>query len=168
MRFVLFAALWTACGGDPIEKSCNGEALPSCRPFEYAVATGATADPSEVVIGDPLSEIHFHVTLATCGADAPDPHRVSVSAVSDGGPGGLDGGSGGTRVTMLFELADDGSTFGDPIAKDGVVDATVSSPFMSSLVSPNADIRLRFEPRTRSCNGEFVEIPYRTGPRWMP
>jgi hypothetical protein len=168
MRWILFCVCLGACGGDPIEQSCDGEALPSCRPFEYAIAESATADPGMLEVGDPLSEIVFHVTLRTCGAQAPDPHRVAVSAVSEGGPGGLDGGAGGTRVTMLLELADDGSTFGDPTAKDGVVDATVSTPFMSSLVSPNADIRLRFTPRSRSCSGEYVEIPYRTGDLWMP
>jgi hypothetical protein len=153
-----------ACASEPLDKSCAGDPIPGCRPFQYSVATAATVEPSGVEVGDPSANVQFHVYLATCGADSPGTHTVVVSSVGRGS--GPDGGSG-ERVTNLLELRDDGRN-GDAAAMDGVIDVTVTNPFVTSLVPANADITLRFEPRLGTCIGAPVAIAYRTGPAWDP
>jgi hypothetical protein len=158
-----------ACGGDDrslLERSCDGEAVPNCRAYEYAVVTAASMSPEGVLVSDSRARVTIHVELDTCGSKAPSAHRVRVAALGPSTAFG-DGGSGGMTVIPLDDLADDGTSDGDPAARDGVIDATVDNPFFGD-VPDDTSLRIRFEPRIDTCAGEALEIDYRVGPRWMP
>ena len=159
----LLALLVLACEGSALERSCGGNAVELCDPYEYAIVTGATLEPPELPVADFDELAAIRVDLGRC-ADAPAPHVVLLSAiVPDDMP--ADGGGAGVSVMSLLTLEDDGSN-GDPTAGDGVIDVRVVNPFIAT-VPPETDITLRFTPRSsspRPCTGGSFELPYRTGP----
>jgi len=158
-----------ACGGEdpPLTRSCAGEAIPNCRPYEYAVVTTASIEPNGILVGDPAATVHVRVELDTCGARSPGPHSVAIRAlVIAGGSIGADAGAS-ERILNLEEVADNGAAFGDDTAQDGLIDVFVPNPFIGD-VPPDADMTLRLAPRLNTCEGDTYEIPYRTGARWAP
>jgi hypothetical protein len=143
-------------------------------PFEYSRVTAASVEPERIPVDDPTETLQLRVDLATCEEDAPEPHEVAVSARLDNDSGLGDGGVAPT-VFDLLTLRDDGRTEGDAMAKDGVIDVEVTSPFIGGQAFPNREIVLRFEPRAPAqcgdagciggtCRGEPLEIEYQTGP----
>jgi hypothetical protein len=166
---LLSAACLLACGGEdpPLTRSCAGEAIPNCRPYEYAVVTAASLEPDGILVGDPAATVHIRVELDTCGDRSPGPHTVAIRAlVTTGGAAGADAGSSG-RILSLEEVADDGVTFGDEVARDGSIDVFVPNPFIGD-VPVDTDMTLRLAPRLNTCEGDTFELPYRTGARWAP
>jgi len=156
------AALSSGCGDDPpLERSCGGETVGNCRAYEYAVVTEASVTPDGISPGDPAVRAQVHVVLDTCGEQAPMPHRILVRGLAS--RVGLPDAGPSTMVFTLADLRDDGSTDGDAVAKDGIVDVTLDNPFFDLPAS--TDVLLRFEPRIDLCSGEALEVPYRTGPR---
>ena len=157
----------TGCGDETaLERSCGGEAVPDCRPYEYAVVTAASLEPDRVMVGDPTAMLRVHVEMDLCGERAPGPHQVVVRALAQGSGGVPDAGSS-ERLYDLEELVDDGSTFGDETAQDGVIDVVLPSFFIGD-VPTDTEMTLRFTPQLNTCEGELFELPYRTGPRFVP
>jgi hypothetical protein len=166
---VLLVLVAAGCGGDgnPLARSCRGRAVPNCLPYEYSVVTEASLEPGMISVGDPGGMARIRVVLDTCGAMAPDPHEVSLSARADN-PMGLPDSGSPPAVFFLTEVRDNGLD-GDATAKDGMIDVMVGNPFIGPEVPPDEDIVIRFQPRAgRTCTGESLEIPYRTGPRFEP
>lgn len=149
---------------DKLDDSCSGESFGSCGPYEYAVVTGATVEPPEAMPRDPETPVEVRVEYDSCGSDAPSPHRVAMQARVRRSTG-LDSGTS-LMVLDIATLRDDGATFGDSEAGDGVIDATLYNPFFD--LPPERDVTLVFEPRLNSCNGADKEIDYRTGELWEP
>jgi len=173
-----WAALLTllaACSsgiGDPVARSCNGRAVPSCLPFEYTAVRAASVEPSGLRIGDLTVRANVHVEIDGCGSDAPGELIVGVIAIASGRDGLTDAGNVEMRYPLL-ELRDDGMA-GDAVAGGGVIDKSTPNPFDNRTLPPNTDLTLRFEPqRTASCAagsctggtcaGEVLELTYRTG-----
>lgn len=156
------------CGGaeTALERSCAGERIAACAPFAYAVVRVASLTPDGVRVSDPTARVQVHVQLATCGARAPSAPRVRLVAL--GPSAGIADASGeGTAVVPLAELADDGATAGDPVARDDTIDATLDNPFFGGVV-PDSRLRLRWTPFVDGCEGTSLETDYRVGPRWRP
>ena len=173
MRFLTVAiALGLSCTGDPLDESCGGEGVTNCFPYEYTVMRGATVEPNALAIDVPGTQLQVRVTFDKCER-APRPHAVAVRMLL---PGRDEMGTD-ARLIDLFQLRDDGITNGDPVAQDGVIEATVDNPFFGSPeIPPNADVLLRFQARSPAdctggmciggtCVSEDLEIPYRTGSR---
>ena len=135
----------------PAVRSCRGEALLECDAYEWAIATAATLEPSEVPITDPRVRPTVTVDLETCGAITPTAPEVHISAVF-----GSDDAGGPDRVVLL-------ATVRAASADATHIEMTIDNPFTLS-VPRNADVMLRFTPVVGGCDGEPIEIPYRTGP----
>lgn len=163
----LLALAAAACGDDdPLEESCSGERVAECAPYEYAVVRSATVEPAMIMVGDPTPEARAHVRVEydSCGERAPGTHRIAMLARTE--REGLPDAGASLMVITLEELRDDGDSFGDETARDGVVDVMVPNPFFD--LPENRTFDLRFEPRLGSCIGEALEIQYTTGDRWEP
>jgi hypothetical protein len=157
------AALLCGCTDD-LDASCDGETVNECAPYTYAVVRSATIEPEAIMPGDPTPEAgaHVRVAYASCGEKAPGTHRIVLSARTTGA--GLPDAGESLRVVVLDEWYDDGTTHGDEVARDGVLDIMVANPFFD--LQPNTTVRLRFEPHLMSCIGDGVEADYTTGPMW--
>ncbi len=166
---LLFVTVVAGCNAaPPLQRSCNGQTVGLCAPYEYAEVSAASLDPSELTIADFSMNAMIHVELSTCDM-APAAHVVDLEAVVPAGglPTAVDGGSssGGESVMSLLTLRDDGR-HGDMTAGDGVIDVTVTNPFINTIPAMT-NIVLRFTPRSTTpggCSGPPVEISYRTGP----
>lgn len=159
----LLLALAAGCDAPPLERSCAGQEVLLCAPYEYAEVTAASLEPDELPIADFSMSAHIRVETARCDM-APAAHVVELLAiVPDRTP--ADGGTGEpVSVTSLLMLED--GRDGDPTPDDGIIDVTVPNPFLTT-VPADSDIRLRFVPRSTTpggCTGAAVEIPYHTGP----
>lgn len=152
--------------GPLLERSCGGCAVPNCRTFEYATITSATVEPERVELGDPTTQVRFNVMLNQCGSNTPGPHEVRVTVLAQGMGGPGDAG-GSERLFTILTLEDDGRTFGDETAMDGVIDVQAGNPFGNNLPS-ETEVVLRFTPFLNTCEGETFETTYRLGPRFMP
>ena len=153
-----------ACGQDPpLARSCAGEAVPNCRPYEYSLIDGAELEPTGIEVGDPAAMAHVVVHLSTCGTATPAPHTIAVSALASREGIGDSGIS--PMLFALLELKDDGTTLGDDTPGDGLIDVMVPNPFIGP-VPADADVTLRFSAQLGTCVSPTVEIPYRTGARW--
>lgn len=153
-------ATTTACeSAPPLERSCAGEAVELCAPYEYAEITSASLEPSELPVADFSRNAQIRVELDRC-PEAPDPHVVRLQAiVPDEEP--PDGGTEPVRVIDLLVLED---------VVDGVLDVEVANPFIAT-VPTETDILLRFTARSSGpggCDSGSIEIPYRTGPERAP
>jgi hypothetical protein len=158
----------TACSDDDpppeeaLRRSCDGDTLRYCRPYEYAIVRAGTVDPPEVMISDPAAMVRVTVSYDRCES-APGPHRIRIQALGEAAA--PDGGSD-TSVYMLDELRDDG-TGGDTTAEDGEL-MIVKASFFDPPVPPSENLLLRFQPALNDCLGGVLEVPYRTGPRFTP
>lgn len=150
--------LAAGCQGTDLERSCGGEPVNRCDPYEHSVVRAASLEPPELPVADFAVDAHIRVELERC-ADAPAPHVVELFAVvpaPDGGPP--------SRVTSLLTLRE--GREGDPMEGDGVIDVRVPNPLLVTVPAAS-DILLRFVPRSLrplGCTGEALELPYRTGP----
>lgn len=151
--------------GDQLDDSCSGESFGTCGPYEYTVVTSATVEPPEAMPGDPETPVEVRVEYDSCGGDAPSPPRIAVKGRVTRSTGLGDSGSS-LVVVDIATLRDDGSTFGDSEAGDGVIDATLYNPFFD--LPPERTVTLIFEPRVNSCDGKSKEIEYTTGEQWEP
>lgn len=154
---VALVVLAFGCEAPPLERSCAGERVNLCGPYEHSVVLDASMEPAELPVADFSMSARIHVELARC-ADAPAPHAVELFAIvpnERGEPTGI------TSLVTLREGRD-----GDPVEGDGVLDVTVVNPLLVTIPE-ETDIVLRFTPRSSTpmgCTGEPFEIPYRTGP----
>lgn len=147
-----------------LQRSCAGERVALCVPYEHSVVTSASIEPAELPVADFSMDARVRIELERC-PDAPAPHVVELLAVvPDGEPGEV-------RVTSLVTLRD--GEDGDPVDGDGIIDVTITNPLLVT-VPPESDITLRFSPRSLrrdtsdpldiGCTGESFDVPYRTGP----
>jgi len=164
--FLAILCCLTAAGcGDKLDDSCSGDSFGTCGPYEYTVITSVSIEPAEVMPGDPETPVEVRIEYDSCGDDAPSPARVQWKARTTRSAT-LDGSSGGLAVVDITTLRDDGTTFGDDEAGDGVIDATVFNPFGD--LPAESEVTLIFEPRVGSCEGDGEEVVYRTGEEWEP
>lgn len=174
LPFTMVAFALASCGEDPIhERSCAGEAVTNCLPYEYAEMVSAEVSPDGIPLNAPDQVMTFHVVFDKC-ADAPRPHTVPVTLRVDGGTTAPDAGEGSTLIELVT-LRDDGEGV-DAVAQDGVIDAELPNPFFGIRGVPASEaIVLRFRTRAPpdcssgtcvggTCQSEHIEIPYRTGP----
>lgn len=167
IHFAIAASL-ALCGagcGDELDDSCGGESFGTCDPYEYSVVTSATVSPELAMPGDPETPVEIRVTYDSCGSDAPARPRIQLKARVTSSTGLSDSGPS-LVVVDLATLRDDGTTFGDDEAGDGVVDATLFNPFFD--LPGERTVTLVFEPRVNSCQGKAYELEYRLGERWEP
>ncbi|MBW2462249.1 MAG: hypothetical protein JRH11_11435 [Deltaproteobacteria bacterium] len=141
-----------------LEKSCNGEIIVNCRPYEYAIVREATVMPTEVEVGDPLARIDVRVVYDGC-ADAPSTHIISLRGIDESGGDTSDGGTPGS-VFPLTTLRDGSSD--DMDDAPGVIATSVANFFIAP-VPARAELVIQVEPRIDVCRGESVHVPYRTG-----
>ncbi len=174
---IALAMLTTACTGSDLEESCAGELIPNCLPYEYSVITGATISPEAVELDNPMAAVDFRVTFDKCDA-APFPHEIIVRAISETGM--IDEmGEPIVSIVNLTTLLDDGESNGDPVAQDGVIEASVPNVFVGPRLSAREEITVRFDSRAPAncttgtclggtCRGPSFEMPYRIGARFVP
>ena len=163
------ALLVTACGDEDslLTRSCRGEAVPNCRPFEYSVVESASLTPDGLSVSDFGAEAHIVVRLQMCGAQTPTPHEVVIRALAASPDVLADGGGDSVAVYTLLTLGDNGMD-GDAVAKDGMIDVMRENPF-GPEVPADRSMTLRFEARILpSCVGQAFEVGYRTGERFSP
>lgn len=165
-----------ACGseGEPLTRSCNGKTVPNCFPFEYSIVEEATLEPERLRVGDFAATAQLHLRFASCGEDTPMPHQVDIEAIALSTDPFSDAGVSESRFSLIT-VRDNGSSFGDAVARDGLIDVEIPNPFAGPSVPANADLLLRFVPSTGSrcsgsictaCTGEAFELDYRTGDRF--
>ena len=139
----------------PAVRSCRGEAVLECDGYEWAIATAATFSPSMVPITDPRVRPTVTVDLATCGEGTPSAPTVQIAAIF----GANDAGEPGRVVSLGTPRAASASATGR--------EATIDNPLTPPL-PPDTDVILRFTPVVAGCDGEPIEIPYRTWPSFTP
>ena len=149
----------------PFERSCGGEYIDACLPYEYAQVLTATLTPDGVRPSDPLGRVTLRATFQTCGAPTPAPAALQVSAVVGASSSETDAPlrDGGVAFPMGQRVVPLGTYFNrgtDPLVFEAVVD----NPFDATTIPGNRDITLRFRPLVNACEGDGVEISYRTGP----
>ncbi|MGF1467711.1 MAG: hypothetical protein ACFCGT_16420 [Sandaracinaceae bacterium] len=159
---VALALVASACGTDDLTRSCDGQFVGACRPFELAVITEAAFTPQLLPVGDFAQRAQITVAFDRCEMAPRRPIVVLSARIPNPEEPGEE------RIIPLLDLEDDG-TNGDPVADDDVIDVDVANPFIAN-VPPNTELTLRFVPRSGvgGCAGEAVELPYRTGPRFEP
>ncbi len=154
---VLGVPLALGCEGPLLERSCAGEPVELCAPYEHSVVASASVTPNELPVADFSMTARVQVELERC-PDAPAPHAVELLAVVPADD------PSDVRITSLVTLRD--GRDGDLVEGDGIIDVAIANPLLLT-VPPETDILLRFTPRStasRGCAGEDLEIPYRTGP----
>jgi hypothetical protein len=155
------------CDAPPLERSCAGQDVGLCAPYEYSAVTSASIEPDELPVADFSMTAHIRVELARCDS-APALHVIDlVAIVPDEDP--PDGSTGEpVEVTSLITLRD--GVDGDAVAGDGVIDVEVPNPLLNTIPT-ETDITLRFTPRSTApagCTGASFDVAYRTGPERMP
>gem|GEM_PF-2387887 len=151
------------------ERSCNGEYINACIPFEYTQVVTASLEPQRISPGDNLGVATLRATFRNCGERTPAPAALQITAViaragttvpfdsrGDGGPTGS-----GQRIVPL-------GTFRNASRDPLVFLATVENPFDEVSIPGNADFTLRFRSIIGACEGDGIESPYRTGPSIRP
>lgn len=153
MRLALLFVLLAGCdAGTSFTRSCGGEPVLECDPYEWAVVEEASFEPAEVTIGDPRIRPHVRVTLSTCGERTPVAPTVQIQALL----GRTDGGA----PTRIVELA----TVSASSPTSTGIDVMIDNPFtVAGGLPPDTNVTLRFVPVVGGCDGDALEIPYRTG-----
>lgn len=127
-----------------------------CEPYAWASVTAASFTP-DVPVGDPRVRPQIQVTLTTCGATTPVAPAVQIQAIV-----GLDDAGNPSRIVEV-------TTVRAASATSTSIDVTIDNPFtLGSSVPPDSDILLRFVPVVGGCDGDALELPYRTGPVVRP
>ncbi|MFK8001378.1 MAG: hypothetical protein AB8H86_17415 [Polyangiales bacterium] len=170
LMWILACAVLGACSTTPdFEVNCAGEVVTNCLPFEASIIESASVTPDAVVVDDLTERLAIRVQLSIC-PDSPRPHEVVLELRSGEGEG--------ARLIELLMLRDDGMTEGDSMAGDGLIDVDLVNPLIGMRVPENEDVFLRFTARSPAdcssgtcrggtCRSDELEIPYRTGPRFM-
>lgn len=158
----LVFALIAGCSAEPeataFERSCRGERVLECDPYEWSVVRGAELTPARIRPGDPEARARLRVAYEAC-AMRPGPARVQLLVRLD-----LDAD---VRVVDLgIAVADDG-TGADARADDGVIEAALGNPF-GREIPPDAAIAIRVVPVIAGCTGDALEIDYETGEPFLP
>jgi hypothetical protein len=158
-RLILLASLAALSACDPgtnAVRSCGGARVLECDPYAWSSVTAASFTP-EVPVGDPRVRPQIQVTLETCGATTPAAPEVQIQAIV-----GLDDAGNPSRIVQI-------TTVRAASATSTSVDVTIDNPFtLGSGLPPDEDILLRFVPVVAGCDGDALEIPYRTGPVVRP
>lgn len=166
LGLVVVATFSGGCGRAPaFDRSCSGEYINACSPYEFSQVVAASLEPSEISPGDNLGVATIRATFRTCGERAPAPPALQISAVvrRSGTSVPLDGRSdvgftdSGERIVPLGTYR---NTSSDPL----VFAATVANPFDEVSIPGNTTLTLRFRPVVNACEGDGVEAEYRTGP----
>lgn len=166
IRVALSAALTViavGCGNtDDLERSCSGERIASCVPFEYSVVRSASLSPDGLAVAAFDQRAQIRIELGRC-EESPVPHRVNMSIRY------ADPDSSDFAILSLLDLQD--GVLPDQVAGDDIIDVDVANPFVANAPE-NMPVTLIFTPRSLSgalaCTGEALEVPYRTGPRVGP
>lgn len=163
--------LLVSCSESKLERSCSGEGVTDCLPYEYAEIVSASMTPPNVPVDALGEEVDIRVEFDKCER-SPRPHVVPVVMRI----GGLNDSGSDARLINLLELRDDGMD-GDATPMDGVIDVTVPNPFFGiSDVPTNTNVVIQFQTRMPAdctggtciggtCRSPEFEIPYRTGGR---
>ena len=164
---VLLASL-TAMGctlAPDFERSCNGEYIDACQPYEYTQVVTASLEPQRISPGDNLGVATVRATFRNCGERAPAPAALQITAVISRGGTSVpfdvqsDGGATGSGERIV-PLGTYRNTSSDPL----VFIATIENPFGEVSIPGNADITLRYRSIIGVCEGDGIESAYRTGP----
>lgn len=171
MRALCLVALMAGLAGvgctraPDFERSCNGEYINACMPYEYTQVVTASLEPQRISPGDNLGVATVRATFRNCGERAPAPAALQITAViaragttvpfDSQGDGGSTGS--GERIVPLGTYR---NTSSDPL----VFVATIENPFDEVSIPGNADFTLRFRSIIRACEGDGIESSYRTGP----
>jgi len=170
---LLLLALLPSCSESKLERSCSGDGVTDCLPFEYAEIVEATMEPSGLPVDALGEELSIRVVFDKCER-APRPHVVPIVMRI----GGLDDAGSDARLINLLELRDNGED-GDETAMDGVIDVTVPNPFFGlSDVPTNTNVNMIFQTRMPAdcssgtciggtCRSPEYQLSYRTGGRTM-
>ncbi len=139
--------------GTTLARSCGGERVFECDPYEWSTVLDATFTP-DVPLGDPTVRVDVTVDFESCGDTTPAPIAVNIQA--------LVGSGDDIRVA-------DVATVRATSASDTRIEANIDNPFtIGGAIEPEQDIVLRFVPVTGGCEGDAFELPYRTGPLVRP
>ncbi len=169
LSLVVVAASLSGLGCDQaagaFDRSCGGEYINSCMPYEYTQVVTASLEPERISPGDNLGVATIRATFRNCGERSPAPPALQITAVitragtsvpldgrSDGGITGS-----GERIVPLGTYR---NTSSDPL----VFVATIANPFDEVSIPGNAEFTLRFRSVVNTCEGDGIETPYRTGP----
>ncbi len=170
---LLLLALLASCDESTLERSCSGEGVTDCLPYEYAEIVEASMEPAGLPVDALGEELSIRVVFDKCER-APRPHVVPIVMRV----GGLDDAGSDARLINLLELRDDGEN-GDETAMDGVIDVTVPNPFFGiSDVPTNTNVTMVFQTRMPAdcssgtciggtCRSPEYQLTYRTGGRTM-
>ena len=165
---VSLALALASCGGEPeapaLDRSCRGERVLECDPYEYTAVRAATLTPARLRPLDPSGRASVRVELEACEMRS-GPAEVQLLALLPRDPTMPDAGEDAVRVVDLgLAVSDDGMN-GDTTANDGVIEQELGNPFGREIPG-DTDITLRFVPVLAGCQGDPLEVPYRTGARF--
>lgn len=151
---VLLTLALTGCGpSTDLARSCGGERVLECDPYEWSVVLEGTFTQN-VPIGDPTIRVDVTVDLESCGATTPAPIAVHIQA--------LVGSGDDLRVADVATVRADSTS-------DTRIETTIGNPFtLGGSIPAERDITLRFIPVIGGCEGSAFELPYRTGPVVRP
>lgn len=164
----MFALLGCGDDGDDFARSCRGQAVPDCLPYELAMLEAASLMPDGVPVGDPTVRVDVRVELSRCEAFERN-HEVTLQIRTLGES---------PRIFDLVTLRDDGRD-GDAMAGDGLIEKNIENPFFGPEIPADADVVLRWQARAPrdcssgecvggTCRSEILETPYHTGARPVP
>lgn len=162
----MIAAALVGCGESEgpsdFERSCGGDRVLECDPYEYTVITAATIEPARIRPLDPDARATVRVELDACEMR---PRAAEVQLFARLAP--PDAGSGNVRLVDLGLTVRDDGTNGDAVANDGVIEQTIGNPFGREIPGSQA-ITLRLVPVLAGCQGDALELRYETGARFVP
>ncbi len=156
-----FAGL-AGCDNSDFGRSCAGEPVLVCQPYEWAEVRAATVSPDALTPGDIMATARIHVELERCPESAPA-HEVAVTLLIPDPGANPDAGTPEVEVFNILTVAD--GEGGDPVPGDGVIDVEVPNP-LGSTIPGGRDVTLRFQAVSRGtsgCGSGALEIPYRLG-----
>jgi hypothetical protein len=146
----------------PFARSCGGEYIDGCMPYEYAQVVVGTFAPERIQPGDTLMRATLRATFETCGARTPAPPALQVSVVLGSAGSAVDARRDGGAFPMGQRVVPLG-TYRNMSADPLVFEAVVTNPF-DRTIPGNTELTLIFSPIVNTCEGQGLEVRYRTGP----
>lgn len=139
-------------GGTALERSCRGERVLECDPYEYTAVTAASLTPERIAPLDPDARATVRVELDGCEM-APGTVEVQLFALL----APPDAGAGEVRVVDLgLSVRDEDG--------DGVIEQLLGNPFGREIPG-ETELTLRLVPVRAGCQGDPLEVAYETGRR---
>lgn len=152
--------------GTDFERSCDGEAIDNCLPFEFTVIKSVSFGPENVKVNDPNARVMVSVEFERC-EEAPLPHEFSIR---------------GLKNESLFDvvsLRDDGMSEGDMVAEDGLINVEIANPFFGDTIPRSSEVTLRAQVRAPAdctsgtcrggtCRSDVFETSYSIGSEFRP